>query len=194
MKNQKGFSAVIVLLSILVITAIGFTGYYVFSKQRDTKETPVAAVAGAQEQAKAPAEQPTTPAQPENKDYLVIKEWSVKLPIASTISDATYDLSSGYAMLSKDTYNKQWDNCSGGGGSISRFKDANDPMFAEDISPAGAYEDLLSRSKKIGEYYYYFTSPQSMCGDPDNIDEWSQKSLDMMNAFKAAAANLQAAN
>lgn len=51
MKNQKGFSAVIVLLSVLVVTAIGFTGYYVWNTQQDNKEAPVATVAGSQEQA-----------------------------------------------------------------------------------------------------------------------------------------------
>lgn len=35
MNNQKGFSAVIVLLSILVVTAVGFTGYYVWDTQQN---------------------------------------------------------------------------------------------------------------------------------------------------------------
>ncbi len=50
MKKQNGFSAVIVLLSILVVTAIGFTGYYVWNTQQDKKEdtsTTQPAVAGA---------------------------------------------------------------------------------------------------------------------------------------------------
>lgn len=38
MKKQNGFSAVIALLSILVVTAIGFTGYYVWNTQQDMKE------------------------------------------------------------------------------------------------------------------------------------------------------------
>ena len=38
MNRQNGFSAVIVLLSILVITVIGFTGYYVWNTQQDKKD------------------------------------------------------------------------------------------------------------------------------------------------------------
>lgn len=37
MAKQSGFSAVIVLLSILVVTAIGFTGYYVWNTQQGKK-------------------------------------------------------------------------------------------------------------------------------------------------------------
>jgi hypothetical protein len=38
MKNQKGFSVVVILLALLLITAIVFTGYYVYDKQRSEKK------------------------------------------------------------------------------------------------------------------------------------------------------------
>lgn len=38
MKNQKGFSAVLVLLSLILVVAIGFTGYFVWNIQQN-KET-----------------------------------------------------------------------------------------------------------------------------------------------------------
>ena len=38
MKNQKGFSAVVLLLSLILVVAIGFTGYFVWNTQQN-KET-----------------------------------------------------------------------------------------------------------------------------------------------------------
>ena len=35
MNKQKGFSTVIVLLSVLVVTAVGFAGYYVYNQQEN---------------------------------------------------------------------------------------------------------------------------------------------------------------
>ena len=51
MYKQKGFSAVILLLSLLLIVAIGFTGYYVWNTQNNNKEgkAEVASVSKTQE-------------------------------------------------------------------------------------------------------------------------------------------------
>lgn len=37
--NQKGFSAVVVLLALLLVVAVGFTGYYVYSNQKKLNTT-----------------------------------------------------------------------------------------------------------------------------------------------------------
>ena len=195
MKNQKGFSAVIVLLSILVVSVIGFAGYYVWNTQQDKKEKEVATVAGAQEQAPAVKEesQPTPTAQDAQK-YLEIKEWGVKIPLTEIISDASYTYGSAYneVTLYKVSYAQQWSNCDGGGGSIGRFKDANDPLFARDTVGPGTFDALVARSVKINEYHYYYISPQNMCGDSENRDVWMQKSQEMMQAFKSTSASLRA--
>jgi hypothetical protein len=89
MKKQNGFSAVIVLLSILVVTAIGFTGYYVWNTQQDKKEdtsTTQPAVAGAEETA-ATTEQTAEQAPQDTQKYLIIEEWGVKIPVESQYSD-----------------------------------------------------------------------------------------------------------
>lgn len=38
MNKQKGFSAVVLLLSLILVVAIGFTGYYVWNTQQNKKE------------------------------------------------------------------------------------------------------------------------------------------------------------
>jgi Tfp pilus assembly protein PilX len=89
MKKQNGFSAVIVLLSILVVTAIGFTGYYVWNTQQDKKEdtsTTQPAVAGAEETT-ATTEQTAEQAPQDTQKYLVIEEWGVKIPVDKKYSD-----------------------------------------------------------------------------------------------------------
>lgn len=42
MKKQNGFSVVVVLLSILVVTALGLTGYYVWNTQNNKKDVTIA--------------------------------------------------------------------------------------------------------------------------------------------------------
>ena len=89
MVNQKGFSAVIVLLGLLLVVAVGFTGYFVWNTQNSKKDT-------AAEVAPATATKPETkqetpaPAKEEQK-YLVIKEWGVKMRLNGKISAATYE-------------------------------------------------------------------------------------------------------
>ena len=38
MKNQKGITAVVVLLAVLTVVVVGFAGYYVYNMQKDKNE------------------------------------------------------------------------------------------------------------------------------------------------------------
>ena len=60
MKNQNGFSAAILLLTILVITAIGLTGYFVWNQQTTKNKEETSQVAG-QQQAKQETKTTETP-------------------------------------------------------------------------------------------------------------------------------------
>jgi len=81
MTKQKGFSAVIVLLSILVVTAVGFTGYYVWNSQQDKKadQQPEATITQPKSTDSKQTSSETTNTTQNTQKYLVIKEWGVVL-------------------------------------------------------------------------------------------------------------------
>ena len=88
MNKQKGFSAVILLLSLVLIVAVGFTGYYVWNTQNN-KEDNKAEVAPATTTKQETKQDAPSPVKEEQK-YLVIKEWGVKIPLSEKITDLTY--------------------------------------------------------------------------------------------------------
>ncbi len=79
MNNQKGFSAVIVLLSLILLVAVGFTGYFVWNTQNSKKDT-TAEVAPATATKPETKQETPAPAKEEQK-YLVIKELNIVIPL-----------------------------------------------------------------------------------------------------------------
>ncbi len=88
MNKQRGFSTVVLLLGLLLIVAVGFTGYYVWNSQNNKKEdkAEVAPATTTKQEAKKIEPSPVK----EEQKYLVIKEWGVKIPLSEKITDLTY--------------------------------------------------------------------------------------------------------
>ncbi len=91
MKGQKGFSAVVLLLGILVVTAVGFTAYYVWNTQNNKKEESVVVEPTAEVKSENVNNDTKTP---DTQKYLVIKEWGVKIPISDKFADLNYRFNS----------------------------------------------------------------------------------------------------
>ena len=89
MNKQKGFSAVILLLSLLLIVAVGFTGYYVWNSQDNKKENK--AEVAQDTDTKQETNQSTTDPTKEEDKYLVIKELGISIPI----KDWSYEAKKG---------------------------------------------------------------------------------------------------
>jgi hypothetical protein len=169
MNKQNGFSAVIVLLSILVITALGFTGYYVWNTQQDKNATTSdtqPAVAGAKEDSSKVAEQQVKQTLPNNQDYLVIEEWGVKIPVDKKYSDlsikkycdAGNECAFIYSPTQIDLANKISGTCykpleDNNIGIIVRYKDPNASRLGATL------KDFYPPSVKLGEWYYGYGSP-----------------------------------
>jgi hypothetical protein len=150
MKNQNGFSAAILLLTILVITAIGLTGYFVWNQQTTKNKEETSQVAG-QQQAKQETKTTETPKtetkSEDTQKYLVIKEWEVKVPLQSwgyekdnLNNDSQYD---SFVLFSNQSKQLAGSSCGTdyGIGRMVRTKltpSPNDP----------------SRYIKIGDWYY----------------------------------------
>jgi type II secretory pathway pseudopilin PulG len=80
-KNQKGIALLETLLILLILTIIGFGGYYVWNSQKQTDKS----LSSAEK-----ASQTTSTAKSSAQKYLTIKEWGVKIKLSSTDSGAYY--------------------------------------------------------------------------------------------------------
>jgi len=182
MKKQNGFSAVIVLLSILVVTAIGFTGYYVWNTQQDKKEdtsTTQPAVAGAEETA-ATTEQTAEQAPQDTQKYLVIEEWGVKIAMPGS-EKATY-------LFYKPAAGTETQSLIGidYNSSVSAYA-KSDALTDKNCSKLGVTmyrttqkPDDSWQNKKVGDYYFVATGSPAMCSD-NQQDETIRK--DIIGAF-----------
>ncbi len=81
-ESSSGFSVVWVIVVLLVLAAIGFTGWSV-ANRKDTTTSPTPT---AQTPAPVPSPTPSQPADPsEAGKYLVIKEWGVRVLLPSSL-------------------------------------------------------------------------------------------------------------
>lgn len=149
-KNAKGFSAIELLLGIVLLTVVGGAAYFV--GVRGSEETTTKTETSVQEPAKS-----TETA----KKYLEIKEYGIKFELSKDIEDAYYAVSKeGYVYLSSKYFDnvKGFEGCRAEGESgkgllgIERVKlgDVSDPF-------GGVYtEESLKQFTKVGDYYYLF--------------------------------------
>lgn len=198
MKNQKGFSAVILLLALVLVAIVSFTGYYVWNTQSNKKtnsqQTKTADDSVAKKQTDTTATKPA-----DTTKYLVIKEWGVKIPLTDTIADTTYLYKNGYVYVSTDSLTKKYPECSTGKTTVyayGRFGSMKDPVDAPGAE-GQTYGDIMPNAPKVGSYYYYGTPAQALC---NSNDATTQKEMDAAgaelnpykDAFDAAIKNVQA--
>jgi hypothetical protein len=85
-KNQKGFSALEGLLIVVIVGMLGGVGWYVWHSQQQVDktyfQTSNSSVRPRPKISSTTSPQSSTNKEDPNKDYLVIKEWGVKLPMA----------------------------------------------------------------------------------------------------------------
>jgi prepilin-type N-terminal cleavage/methylation domain-containing protein len=87
--NQSGFGLVEVLLVILVLSVIGFGGYYVYHSQKTKSPTSSSQDKGATNTSKTSTTTKYIVVE-DNQAYLDIKEWAVRIPLKSTAVSAVY--------------------------------------------------------------------------------------------------------
>ena len=142
-RNQKGFGIVPILLILILVAIVGFTGYYVYNNNKKTDKNTTN-----QETSKTTTED-------KNAGYLVINEWNVRVKLGS--ADPTFvtykitkEPSTGYESV--NLYLKEIvtsnTNCQSLGIVITRTK--------ENLPPA---------SVKIDDYYYGVGGSPASCND-----------------------------
>ena len=156
MNKQKGFSAVIVLLSLLLLVAVGFTGYFVWNTQNNKKDKSAEVAPATATKQEAQKESPA-PAKEEQK-YLVIKEWGVSLPLENwsyTLETPQPDKYLGARIYNNTTKDLSENQC---GQDFSVAKIVRTENIPQPNDPR--------KFKKIANYYYglvFYT--QNLCLD-----------------------------
>lgn len=212
-KTQSGFAYFALVAIIVILAAVGGVGYYVYHKNHESKKNDssnsqtqsddktTAKVTTYEECTKATGSkiQETFPqvcitkagqtfTQPNTQKYLVIKEWGVKIPLTSNISDAyyTYDSKIDAVYLSKTRY--KGTDCAADSITLGVL----DRYSVNAVKPQVSGVNAI----KIGDYYYFYQHPQAACdGQVGNstADFDSAKATvagQYMLDFKAAVDNL----
>lgn len=176
------------LIAILAVVLLAAAGWAVYATMSQSNPSDAAQISKPAEQAEE------TPMQTDEQNYLVIKEWGVKLPTQEAIlSDATYQiLASGSVCLTTEKYEKlareTWPqidepSCSSW---LERGK-ADDKIVPASAGDPTAYKELFKDGivTKIGDYYYFWRSGQAAFG-PDGF------SYKVTVAFKDAFGKITA--
>ena len=172
MINHKGFSAVIVLLSILVLTAIGFTGYYVWNTQQEDDQLNAANQQSATLVSQEPTNTNNSPV--DTQKYLVINEWGVVLNgIESSLVGYTANSIETMRFVVPYTIAVS-DECRELGIGITRVTDKNILLNPD-------------KAKFIDGYYYSISGSPSACNDDPASSDYKTH----QNSFSQIYNNLE---
>ncbi|MDB5163622.1 MAG: hypothetical protein JWS12_239 [Candidatus Saccharibacteria bacterium] len=187
--NQKGFSAVEGLLILVIVSVIGFIGWYVWNSNKKTTTSYNNAAAtnqAASTTKKSTSAASETAAKPTTK-YFEVKEWGVKAPYDGTltlryaIGTKPYPTNNAYFTSTQltavsDPYcgigrSGASDTQNAGGGYIGRYlpTDKIPAEGGEVTAQAFLSQDFKAGNStppsysKVGNYYYIYWSGQSDC-------------------------------
>lgn len=200
--TQEGFSSLTALVVLIAIIAIGSTGWLVYQHNKP-KVTNAASGTTTTDQTKAQQPTTTTTTSPGAiVGYLNITEWGVKLPLTSTISSASYIVSTAFAPdpdglpsgvwlglkslsdASCNPSNNNLGNSTGAIGAILRVpQNAVDPVSQE------LYSQKYPNGVTIGSYYYGY---QSWMGDNACTQQTTAQAAD--SVFATASRGITTAN
>lgn len=170
------------LLVVLILAVVGFAGYYVWHTRHESNKSSNAATS-TPKSASEKSSSSTQSASPQN--YLTIKEWGVRAPYSGKLTleyKVTPAGSSGggawtdYASFSSVELDAKDQMCKEGadyGGVIERYK-STDQYLAGDAGldsgkTASQHAAELDKTTygHVGDYYYFYHSPQAVCSADD---------------------------
>ncbi len=157
-KNQKGFAHIAMVLAVIVVAAVGFTGWWVWRDNHKTKPAITSSSTPTSNISTVPA---TT------QKYLTIKEWGVRMKLVSNISDIYYtvngqDISLGLRSLDQ-LETKDGSSCQPDKNSVVLITKYNATEYQNFLKSSGYENNAIH----IGNYYYWKTvadPPTPLCG------------------------------
>lgn len=188
-KHQKGFGVVGIVLVVLVACIIATAGtvLYKHSHKGTNKSDSTTTSATTSQSPVTSTAQPTQTAQ----QYLVIKEWGIKLPYSGS-AVLTYSLSadSNTASIASSVLASEDAACtSKGAGVIERFKPTDSASVYGDTTVADAAKQSPGTYAFVNGYYYLFVHSQSSCGDAVSAADQNQANDNVKSALAQATAN-----
>ena len=187
--NARGFGAVEAILVFVALGIVGGASFYVYTANKNTKES--LNNTGNSEVVRTDKKTPgkesdKTP----KKDYLVFKEWGIRITLNEKIQDAYYSSGSSPNSLSLRTKSLDIEpDCKNGPLSIAGIaKMPKDAVNAIEDKPYT--ESHAEFGKVIGDYFYYIQGAQYVCAqDPKNNELLSQVRSGFIEASKTIEAN-----
>jgi len=184
--NQSGFNIVEAIVVVAVVGVIGAAGWFAVLHN---KAKPTNAAAGTGNHATTQQSNTTPTPPPSTTNYLVIKEWNVRVPYSGSLK-LTYTMSSDdrTAYFSSDQLTALSSDCIGEGGRVVRYAstdkvsegpaDANTPTAQQAFANADP-----STHGHVADYYYVFGHAQSGCGDVSTTAALQAQTNDAVQAL-----------
>lgn len=177
--TQNGFSILALILTILLFALLAFMGWRAYEIFQSQPTTPT------------PEEQTQVTEDPKPQ-YLVIKEWGVRIPLSDLIENATYTSSSQHAALStprlKELFGQNL-SCSLVDMPIAIRRVRLGELKGPEFSPPYTEADVVGWVK-IDDYYYHY-SQMPLCKDnaaPDKANEVNNIQAALRQAIESIEA------
>lgn len=168
-KQQRGFSAISIIIIVLVIAALAATGWYILDKNK--KEDSASNVNNSNSQAQ--------------NDYLVIKEWGVRVRLNNSVHDAMYtELGSGSVGLTTASL-RSIKGCEEGFPVTYVRAKKGDPIGTIVADDRGVPPMI-----KIEDYYYLNTGSGNSCANFQD-QKGSEKAANVREGLNEAFKTLE---
>jgi len=178
--NDKGFGAIEIVLTIVIVAVLGFVGYkaytvYTAGEDNDGQLTNKQE----KEEENETAEETVEDNDEVSKSYVKINKWDVKFPTIAK-SSISYKISASNdgvetAALHADAFDSLAKACKdipATAGTLERWPEDYSNKFAE---------GELTFIKKINEYKYYYSNSGADCSAKDSSDIQKDVRADVLN-------------
>lgn len=182
--DQKGFSALDIILGIALVAVIGVAVYFAYQNAQN-KTSSTAAPKPSSSQSQTPTTSPSPSA-----GYLVITQWGVKLPASGILANVHYKIADASAnwyssegsaeFYSSELYPKYTACGPGGLGGLSRVAVASDTGTVNAI-----------KAGTINGYNYYYVAAQQPCVQNSSAPTDEKLEEDQHNALIQEARDLK---
>jgi len=145
-RRQSGFGIIGIIAIILVVGVLGFVGWRVFTAQSNNT-----------------GNNQTNNAQTDpNAGYVVIKEWGVRFKPVGGLNGVEYNVSGNATTFTTQQLKRLDANCSGQLSGVT-------VLGRIDRSTAASVPHYPASFAKVGDYYYYYHSPEATCSDDASV-------------------------
>jgi hypothetical protein len=180
-QTQKGFGAIVIILVVVGLIAVGFVGWRLYegSKRTSAEQSQQNNSTGQQTQ------------NDPNTGYIVIKAWGVRFKPVNSLSDLIYDTDDA-ATPSQTRFSIK--ALAQYGGTCGTGSDSRSPlgMLTRTTTPKEEFvADSGAFVKHIGSYYYQYVTPQTACAD--NNTTANNLQIQTTALFKSSILTLEAA-